>query len=177
MAGLDKYRRSDAQWLLGASLVLSSVLLMIKCIAGNDTTGKWVYFIILFAVTAINVCSLLLSYRWPGIATQLYSWTVLIAISIMIVYDAKAGNGQLPGIVNVIPIMCVAIACVMGLRSSLLFVAMSSILVVFVGLLYGFGNAIPSVVACIAGGVIVGRLRDKLYSIQRAIRIYTNGGE
>lgn len=176
MAGLGKYDSKDTGRLLTAALAISGVLFLLKCVAGSDTVGKWVYFFVLMVVVAVNVCSLLLSRCRPGVAIQLYAWTLLVSVGAMVWFDAKTAS-EFPGIAIIIPTACYLLAATVGYRASLIFICASAVLIVFIGLFYGFGDSIPYIVACVACGIHAGIRRDELYSIKLAVRIITNGGK
>jgi small-conductance mechanosensitive channel len=163
----DEYANHDACWLLIATLVCCGVVLPLQVVYIVQGTGSAIYLAIVALLALGNVLALRLCQCDPQRAALLFSWVMFAAIVGMLVIDAADAADTFPGITNLLAIVAMGTAYIVGLRRAALHIAADVLALVWLASLYGLSDTVPILAACTIGGALVGRLRDELHRNRR----------
>jgi hypothetical protein len=166
VAGLGETRKEhinrDACWLLIATLACCGVILPLQIGYALVGTANPVYLYIISLVTLANILALKLCQRKSQVAVLIFSWIMLVAILGMLAIDAIVRRDTFPGITNLLAIIAMGTAYIVGLKRAAPHIIVDVIALAWMSTLYGISDTVPILAACTIGGALVGRLRDEL---------------
>lgn len=163
---------NDARALLWSTLAANVVVLLVKVayiVFAQCPVDVYVW--IMCSVTIANVLSLAMARARPIGAVTRFACVSYIGIVAMLLVDAVYEYNTFPTLANVLPIICIGTAYVLGLRRSIPFIVAVIGALGWLLSIYGPGEAIVPLSVSAIGGVLVGRLRDELDRIRQRAEI------